>query len=355
MASPAWRPHRFRCIGRKNAEMTIVPQHGRAHFLFASGRALLARDGTKIGAVIALKDVTDLKESERRLEASERLLRTIADNLPVLIAYIDRDERYQFANATYEAWFGAAGAGMVGKTVKDVLGHALYEQGRAKLQANLAGEPVRFESEAAGPDGVRHIEVVGIPDTRDGVTRGAYVLTTDITAARRHQLELGRLARTDALTGLPNRRSHEERLGEALQRAARSGRGLALLFLDIDHFKQINDTLGHAGGDAVLQEFGRRLKASVRTTDIVSRLAGDEFTVVLEGLNDAQEAAFVARKIVDAFREPVRLEGASRQVSTSIGVAFVKARQIDMATLCHQADTALYRAKADGRNGYALF
>ena len=339
----------------KNAEMTVKSKDGRHRFLFASGRALHARDGAGIGAVIAMKDVTDLKESERRLETNERLLRTIADNLPVLIAYIDSDERYQFANATYETWFGIPSKQMIGKTVREVLGPTLYEEGKAPLRANLAGEAVRFQSAAPGADGMRYLEVVGIPDTKDGVTRGVYLLTSDITEAKRHGEELSRLARVDPLTGLPNRRSYEERLQESLQRADRSGRGLALMFLDVDHFKRINDTFGHAGGDLVLQEFGRRLKASVRATDIVSRLAGDEFTIVLEGLNDAAEAALVAGKIIDAFETPVDLGTTHYRMSTSIGIAFTRGRRIDGPALSHEADRALYEAKGDGRGRFAIF
>lgn len=339
----------------KNAEMTVKPKDGRARFLFASGRALHGRDGANIGAVIALKDVTDLKESERRLETNERLLRTIADNLPVLIAYIDSNETYQFANATYETWFGVSPTQMVGKTVKEVLGPALYENGRESLHANLAGVPVRFEAEAPSPEGVRYVEVVGIPDIKDGVTHGVYVLTSDITAAKKHGEELNRLARVDTLTGLPNRRSYQERLPEALQRCRRTGRGLALLFLDVDHFKQINDTFGHAGGDTVLQEFSRRLKSSVRATDMVSRLAGDEFTIVLEGLNNVAEAELVASKVVASFNTPVQIGGVTYKVSTSIGLAFTTSVSIDVETLTHQADTALYKAKANGRGQFAVF
>lgn len=340
----------------KNVELTVRPRGRAPRFLFGSGRALHGRDGAKIGAVIAMKDVTDLKESERRLEASERLLRTIADNLPVLIAYVDRDQRCRFANATYETWFGVAPARIVGQTLGEVLDEALYEQGRDFLQRGLAGEQVRCGTALGGGAGPRHVDVAGIPDVRDGAVHGLYVLASDVTAARRHEQELERLARVDMLTGLPNRRSYEERLAQALQRAARTGRGLALMFLDLDHFKQINDTLGHAAGDLVLQEFGRRLKASVRATDIVSRLAGDEFTIVLEGLNDEQEAALVASKVIEAMRTPVDLGDRGWQVSTSIGIAYARGEgQVpDAAALAHQADAALYRAKGAGRKRYAV-
>jgi diguanylate cyclase (GGDEF)-like protein len=244
---------------------------------------------------------------------------------------------------------------MTGKTVRGVIGKDLYDNGKDFLNRSLSGEQLKIESTLQSLSGTRHVEIVGIPDTNDGVTNGVYVLTSDVTAAREYEEELSRLARVDPLTGLPNLRSYLERLPEALQRTGRSGRGLALMFLHIDHFKKINDTLGHAGGDEVLQEFARRLKSSVRTTDIVSRLAGDEFTVVLENLTDAKDATLVASKIVSAFHAPVSVGQTSWAVSASVGIAFTRDYKIDVSTLSHEADVALYRAKANGRAQYVLY
>ena len=339
----------------KNAEMTIQPKLGSPHFLLASGRALHTKEGERIGAVVAMNDVSDLKASERRIEASERQLRTITDNLPVLIAYIDRHERYRFVNATHAAWFGVPAASLLGKTVEELLGPAPYAAYRDSLRAGLAGQPQRLESRMETPGGTLNVDIVSIPDMRDGVTEGIYVLTSDITAAKRQEDALSQLARIDSLTGLPNRRNYEERLQEAVGRLGRSGRGMALMYLDVDHFKQVNDTLGHAGGDTVLQEFGRRLKAAVRTTDVVSRLAGDEFTIIVEQLHDANEAVLVAKKIVDACAAPVRVGDVDLVVSTSIGIAFTRDPATGLAALGQQADTALYRAKVDGRGRYCLF
>jgi diguanylate cyclase (GGDEF)-like protein/PAS domain S-box-containing protein len=338
----------------ENSEVVVKPVGAPPRFLFASGRALHAGDGSNIGAVIALKDVTALKEAARRLEASERSLRTITDNVPVLISYIDRDERYGFANATYETWHGIPVAGIIGKTVADVLGKDTCARYQEMLRKNLAGNPVRFETTVRGPDGVRIVEVTGIPDIQDGACHGVYMLSSDITQAKRHADELSRLARIDTLTGLPNRRSHDERLQEALRRGRRTGNAVALMFLDVDHFKQVNDTLGHAAGDTVLHEFARRVKAAVRVTDTVCRLAGDEFTVILEGLKSPDEAALVARKIVAAFERPFALPGAERRVTASIGVAYAAGFPADAALLGAEADKALYAAKDAGRARYAL-
>ena len=338
----------------ENAEVIVRRPHGAPRTVFASGRALQATDGTSIGAVIALKDVTELRESARRLEASERTLRTITDNLPVLIAYIDHEERYRFVNATYEKWYGVPVADIVGKTVKEALGEALYARDAPFLQRSLAGEPVKFETRMPGPDGPRTVEVTAIPDVQDGTCRGVYALSADVSAAKRHEEELNRLARIDLLTGLPNRRSYGERLEEALRRAHRGGTAIALMYLDVDHFKQVNDSLGHAAGDAVLHEFAQRVTASVRATDTVCRLAGDEFTVILEGVGSDEEALLVAGKILEAFERPVVLEQGERMVSTSIGLAYSASAGVDAEGLGAAADQALYRAKEAGRGRFSL-
>ncbi len=164
---------------------------------------------------------------------------------------------------------------------------------------------------------------------------------------------MAKLALSDPLTGLANRRRFEERLPETMARSRRTRTGSALLFLDIDYFKLINDSLGHAAGDAVLVELSRRLAAAVRTTDLVARLAGDEFVVVLEGLGAPDEADLVADKIVRAVREPFTFEDAAFPVTTSIGIAWREADGTsDSIGWLNEADEALYAAKSAGRDGY---
>jgi diguanylate cyclase (GGDEF)-like protein/PAS domain S-box-containing protein len=338
----------------ENAELTIKPNGGMPRILLSSGRPLHAQDGASIGAVMALKDVTALKESTRRLEASERSLRMITNNLPVLIGYIDNDERYQFANATYGEWFGLPLNGIVGNTVKDVMGDGFYLEHHDLLARNQRGETVQFEMQIPHQVGTRTVEVTRIPDIHDGKFNGIYVLGSDITAIRQHEEELSKLARIDTLTGLPNRRAYQERLEAAVQRSQRTGKGLALMYLDVDHFKQVNDTLGHAAGDVVLTEFAQRVKGAVRVTDTVCRLAGDEFTVILEGLKSPHEASLVAEKILRAFEQPLLLEHGERAISTSVGVAYTEIFPASIIELGAEADKALYIAKCRGRKCFAL-
>jgi diguanylate cyclase (GGDEF)-like protein len=159
------------------------------------------------------------------------------------------------------------------------------------------------------------------------------------------------LARHDSLTGLANRRQFVERLELALARRKREERPLALLYFDIDHFKKINDTLGHAAGDAVLIEFARRLQGNLRETDLAARLGGDEFVVIVEDANSPDVAETIARKLIVAIQPHFIVDAATLQVTTSIGIGFASVGT-DAETLMRTADAALYQAKAAGRNTY---
>lgn len=176
----------------------------------------------------------------------------------------------------------------------------------------------------------------------------------DVTARVEAERTLDRLARYDALTGLPNRLHFSERIELAIARQQRHGHPLALLYLDVDHFKQINDRLGHAAGDDVLREFARRLAACVRATDLAARLGGDEFVVLVEDLESLDAPQAIASKLVAAMVEPIVAAGAPVAVTTSIGIGLCKDIVANVDELMHRADQALYAAKAAGRNTWRL-
>jgi diguanylate cyclase (GGDEF)-like protein len=162
------------------------------------------------------------------------------------------------------------------------------------------------------------------------------------------------MATHDSLTGLANRAQFNEKLSDAIARSCRSKMVMAVLFLDIDHFKAINDELTRQGGDQVLIEFSQRLKDCVRRTDTVARLAGDKFVIILEGMHTAEEATIVACKIIQKMERPFEVAGTLRSVTASIGIAIRPEAQTDADALLHKADEALYMAKAVGRNTYQL-
>lgn len=336
----------------RDVPMTIAPAGHEPRRVLASGRALSGANGERLGAVVALKDVSQLAESRARALESEERLRTIADNVPALIAYLDTGLRYRFANQRYQEWFGVRCENMLGKTVQEAMGDAFYAPRRAGLERCLSGHGSHLEIEEERRGRKRVISTTYLPHVRDGKVQGIYVLSTDATSAREYERQLHALAHSDHLTGLPNRRSYEERLTQAIARSRRSAMALALAYIDVDHFKQINDTLGHACGDAVLREFARRLSATVRETDTVARLAGDEFVIVLEQVGSPLECQRIGDKLLEAMRAPFEIDGKQLAVTASIGFAW--SARPEQGALAHSADEALYQSKRAGRDAASV-
>ncbi|AWG45982.1 MULTISPECIES: PAS domain S-box protein [unclassified Massilia] len=311
------------------------------------------RDGQPDGFFAMAFDITERKEGELRLAESEERLRTITDNVPVLIAHLDGERRYVFANAVHQSWLGKPAQQILGKTMEEAFGADYLAPQAAALEQAWRGHASQCEHEIVRKKHTRIAHTTFLPQLRDGQVVGVYVLTLDATASRMHERSLHALAHTDSLTGLPNRR-HFENVLRGARPAQRPGRGAALLYLDVDHFKQINDRYGHAVGDAVLVEFARRLRGSVRSSDLVSRRAGDEFTVLLHEVSGEADVELVARKILAAMREPFELAAVVLQVGTSIGAALADQPDPAPERLLDAADRALYAAKEGGRNTYAM-
>ncbi len=311
--------------------------------------------GTVQGFCIRVVDMTDTRAMEAARAEGERHLKSITDNMPALITYVNTDRVVTFANATFKTWLGSDPALMVGRPLVELIGEAMYQQRLGFLTRGFAGEQFSFELRSGTAAGERDLNTTYIPDFRpDGTVAGIFVLVTDVTPMRTVERQLHQLARIDALTQLSNRRQFDEKLAEALARARRNGRDMALMFMDIDHFKPINDTHGHAAGDAVLVEFAARLKSCMRETDTVARLGGDEFVILVEGLNEASEVMLVADRIRARLQAPMQIEGCALVVTSSIGIALVDESDDTPAAVMAKADEALYSAKRAGRNRYAV-
>ena len=346
---------------RENPKVAVIPEFpyrrpdGVMSYLHSISVPLLDEDGEVEYILGIVEDVTLRRRQEQQLLKSERWLRTITDNLPALIAYVDQEERYRFCNSYYEAVFNSESGKVVGRTARDVLGERAYAFAASRIAAALKGERVTFEREHTVPEGsTRHWRVEYIPDRQDGKIAGFYAMVLDITELKQVENQLRTFARLDTLTGLANRHHFNEKLTEAIARTKRSGAQMALLYLDIDHFKSINDSFGHHGGDAVLREFSQRLTACIRQSDTVARLAGDEFVIILEGRDMAAETVFVADKIMHYMKRGFAILGTVRTVTTSIGIAIRREGEVDPEALLRRADEALYDAKSAGRQTFKI-
>jgi len=295
--------------------------------------------------------IDQLAAAKEELARGERRLRVIADSVPGRVAYINADERYTFHNAGAD---GAPLAALMGKTLLETHGAEVYALIKDDVHQALRGVAVSVERRYAANGGLRYFRHQYTPDMSDnGHVVGFYAMVTDITDFKTIQQRLSAAARVDTLTGLPNRAELLTQLEGALARCRRSGHALACLYLDIDKFKDVNDAFGHAGGDAALIEFGRRLRLCVRESDVVARLSGDEFVIALEALDQPSEAAGVAAKIIASMATPFVIDGIDRMITTSVGMVIADPLQDDARSLLRSADEALYRAKRAGRNRVA--
>jgi len=332
-------------------------RHKKGHYITIEAHARLvpgAHPGDPPDVIYSGRDVTLRVAAEQALEQNQRRLRAITDNLPAFVIHVDRDERYTFANAYTGRMLGIDVETMIGKPVREVMGEKIYSEIKPHMDAALRGATATFEIEREFQGRRHHYQSTYVPDVDvAGAVHGFYAVTFDISQLKLAERELTRLARYDTLTGLANRLHFRERLELAILRHQRLGRPIALLYLDIDHFKSINDTFGHAVGDAVLCEFAQRLAESVRVTDFAARLGGDEFIVLIEDIDESDAAETVARKLIARMRDLIGASGHELAVTTSIGIAFCR-EPLAADAMMLMADTALYEAKAAGRNTYRL-
>lgn len=415
--------------------------------------------------------------TEAKLSRSESRLRIVTDNLPVVIGYVDQDERITFGNRPYQAFFDVPIDRVLGSKVIDTIGPEVYAVSKVHIHNALNGIPAHFERQRNLHGQQRFDEVTYVPEVQNGKVMGFFLMIEDITerkqheenrqltslvyqstsegmmileadgaiidvnpaftkltgyvleevkgkhlsdlSAERHTAEffqeirrsigrtgqwqgeiwnsyrngdpylisikfntvydlqgkafrrvalfsditekkaseekIWREANFDPLTGLPNRRMFHESLRLEMKKADRRGTPLGLVFIDLDHFKEVNDTLGHAFGDQLLRDASKRLSMCVRGTDMVARLGGDEFTMILSELPESGDVARIAEDIIKRISEPFKLGDNEAFISASIGITMYPEDGRSVETLLKNADQAMYAAKEQGRNRYNYF
>lgn len=373
---PDDRPHAMAAWAK--AAEGATPEALEVRLVLTEGRTLWARLHAAAmadapgggGRVLTVEDITARKTAdliacmaEEALFAEKERAQVTLNSIGDAVLTTDVDGNLTYLNLVAET--------MTGWTQDEALGQPLAEvfnildgisRETARNPAQLAMSEDRVVGLAAGcvllrRDGVESsIEDSAAPiHNREGRVTGAVIVFHDVSESRAMAARMEHLAHHDFLTGLPNRALLNERLSQAIGMARRRGKQVALLFLDLDYFKYINDSLGHAIGDLVLQVVAERLAACVRTTDTVCRRGGDEFVILLSEIEQIEDAARVADKLLQVFSLPQRIGGHALHVTLSIGISVYPDDGACAETVLRNADTAMYCAKAGGRNNYQFY
>ncbi len=313
-----------------------------------------------LGAVIQREhSARALRESEAATAESEAKYRSVVDNIREVVFQADAEGRWTFLNPAWEE--------ITGFRVDESLGQRCLEfvhpQDRAgserEFRQLMAGRQSLAQSEArylSRQGDFRWFEVNVRPTCdEDGRIVGTAGTLRDITEQREAERKMRYLAHYDSVTGLPNRILALDRLDQWLKASGRADEQVAVLFLDLDHFKKANDTLGHEAGDQLLREAAQRLLADVRDDDTVARFGGDEFLIVAGGLEDGAAAQPVAEKLLKSFRDPFQIEGREFMLTASLGIAIAPDDGTTSQELLRNADIAMYRSKGKGRNTCCYF
>jgi diguanylate cyclase (GGDEF)-like protein/PAS domain S-box-containing protein len=342
-------------------------QNSRNEDVLADGRTidsdvvtLLGSAGEYLGRVWYFRDITERRKAERKLAFTALLLKTqmeasldgilIVDETKSIISFNRRFcDIWKIPLATLAAGKDAAVLAALAASVKDPPGFVA----RVEYLYDHPGEDSQEELEAADGKAIDRYAVTLYGPSREYLGRAWFF--RDITERKRAEALALRIARYDVLTGLANRAVFAESLQHSIAAADRGASGFAVVYLDLDHFKDVNDTLGHPVGDELLKAVADRLRANTRVTDTVARFGGDEFAIIISDIGDPADAAILADKLLAALAIPFSIQGSDVHSGASIGIATYGSEAADAETLLTHADLALYRAKSEGRGGYRFF
>lgn len=302
-----------------------------------------------------LIDVTEQVVLQEKLEKSEQLYKSFFQYNMDMIYSMDLDGTILNMNPASEAIAGYKPEEVIGQSftpfiVVEDLGKTMFHFEEAKK-----GVPQHYDIAIVGQDGKRiQLSCANIPIFVNGEITGVYGIGKDVTEKKRAEEEANYFAYYDPLTDLPNRRLFEDRLSQSFNYSKQNNSQLAVMFLDVDRFKLINDSFGHKAGDHLIQLVAARLKNQVKETDTVARLGGDEFTILMPDLKSKEEAVKVAKDIIQVMEEPFSLDEFELTVTISIGISFNEDSQ-NYQSLLQQADLAMYHVKSQGKNDFSIY
>lgn len=312
-------------------------------------------------------------EAQRQLNDVDEMRRIIVHNAPYAVFVLNRQGIFQTVNPAGERLLGCAAHDLIGRSNTQRFIDPTQVAERAHLLALRLNQPIsdldvvgHLAQESPGlptewrmvrSDGSSLMAEIQVTELCNdyGARTGYLLMAHDVTARHEAEHQLQHMALHDALTTLPNRNMLQEQLKACLSIAQREQGHMAMMFIDLDRFKKINDTLGHHVGDSVLVEISRRLRAAMRASDIVARLGGDEFVVLLPRIQAQADGELVAAKVMEVFNAPVQVGGHELRVTPSIGLALYPQHGSDPVTLMRHADLAMYQAKSDGRNRIQIY
>ena len=332
-----------------------IKSRGEGYIWVMCRARVVGRDDNNkaIRALGSLKDITLMKATEDKLT----LIAQAFENTKEGISVVDSNFKPIFNNGAVYEITGMNQLEAIDKQYffsPESENHSLLNQVKTYLKNFNEWEGEIWEKRNDGEEFAMSLKIDKVNDTPD---EGEYFICvfSDITYKKRSEEELIRLANIDALTGLPNRSLFLDRLSHAIAYSRRNSSLFALLFIDLDNFKNINDTLGHSMGDKMLVNVAKRLKSCVRDVDTVARLGGDEFTVILENINNTNEVGLCANKILNRLSQSMEIEGTLLKSTPSIGIGMYPAHGQDREVLLKNADLAMYSAKEKGKNNYQFF
>ena len=332
----------------------IIRPDGSIRRIHGQGEVILDNAGRLISLIGTAHDVTE----HRQLDEERARLAMIVESSNDAIFSVSRDDIITSWNKGAEKIFGYAAREIIGQPIFTIIPPERYSERSQILRAILRGEELRhFETSRIRKDGSQiYISLTSSPIlAADGRVTGNSVIARDVTERRQMEEIIQHQAHHDTLTDLPNRQLFMDFLDRELAQARRNESRLALLFLDLNGFKQINDTMGHSCGDRLLQEVAHRLKACIRESDTVARLGGDEFTVLMPDLSHTEDVGIVLKKILGVFERPFMLDDVAVDSSTSIGVCLFPDDGEHREELIQKADIAMYDAKGSGKNAYQFY